>query len=166
VKRTVIAFASLLALIGMLGSVASATSGAHFFSASGSIDNNGGLRLAWDEAGLGTGQVTYSATADNSVTYACINGGNNHPSASNKETAQGPVSNPLGSFIPKGGRVQASNVGPLGPIGAGSFTCPNGQSLVLARVSYSNIVLTDSTNHVSINIAPLCRSLSALFPCP
>src|SRR6266516_192547 len=38
------------------------------------------------------------------------------------------------------GRVQASlTAGPLSP---GGFTCPSGQRLVLASVTYSNVVLT------------------------
>jgi hypothetical protein len=166
VKRTVIAFASLLALIGMLGSVASATSGAHFFSASGSIDSNGGLNVKWDEAGVGQQLVSYTLTAQNSATYACINGGNNHPSAANKEVAAGPLSQPLGTFSPLNGRIKGSG-GPVGPLPAGStFSCPNGQKLVLAKVTYSGITLTDNTNNVSTGIPDVCRSFSALFPCP
>ena len=150
----------------MLGSVAYATSGAHFFSASGSVDDNGGLRFAWDEAGVGQVTVSYSASAQNSATYACINGGNNHPSASNKEVLAGPLSGGLGAFNPLNGRIRASNVGPLGPIPAGSFSCPNGQKLVLAQVTYTAITLTDTTNNVSTAIADVCRSFSTLFPCP
>ena len=60
-----------------------------------------------------------------------------------------------GSFEPKNGRVQAS-LSP-GAISAGDFSCPNGQRLVLASVSYTNIVLTDTTNGTSIGVADTSR---------
>jgi hypothetical protein len=55
-----------------------------------------------------------------------------------------------GSLDVKNGRVVASLT--AGPISTGSFTCPGGQPLVLASVSYTNIVLTDTTNNVSIGL--------------
>ena len=79
----------------------------------------------------------------------------NHPKAANKETRAAQVSTG-GSFQAKNGRVQASlTTGPLSP---GGFTCPSGQRLVLASVSYSNIVLTDTTNNVSTNLADTSRT--------
>jgi hypothetical protein len=168
VQRTVIAFVSMLALFGMLGSVASAaTSGAHFFSATASIDNSGALVVTWDEAGVGQQQVNYTLSTQATATYACINGGGKHPSASNKETFAGPITQPLGAFSPINGRVKASS-GPVGPLSGGTFSCPSGQTLVLAQVTYSSITLTDTTNSVSTAVVPdpICRSFSVLFPCP
>jgi hypothetical protein len=53
-----------------------------------------------------------------------------------------------------------------GPLSAGSFACPSRQKLVLAKVTYSNIVLTDTTNNVVANPPDVCRSfLPTLFPC-
>ena len=46
-----------------------------------------------------------------------------------------------------------------------SFTCPSGQTRILAKVTYSNIVLTDTSNNVTANPADVCRSFSSLFPC-
>ena len=65
-----------------------------------------------------------------------------------------------GSFEPKNGRVVASLSG--GPISAGSFSCPNGQRLVLAAVSYTNVVLTDTTNGVSTSVANASRTFFAV----
>lgn len=135
---------------------ASATSGAHFFSATGSVNNDGALVVSWDEAGVGQEQVNYVLTADSTAVYACINGGGKHPKAANKETASGPLTSPEVGFLPQNGRVQGSIS--LGPISAGSFSCPNGQKLVLASVSYTNIVLTDTTNNVSTSIADTSRT--------
>lgn len=135
---------------------ASATSGAHFFSASGSVSNSGALVVSWDEAGVGQNQVNYTLHADASATYACINGGGNHPKASNKATFAGPLTSPSIGFLPQNGRVRGSIS--LGPLSAGSFSCPSGQTLVLASVSYTNIQLTDTTNNVSTSVADTSRT--------
>lgn len=131
------------------------TSGAHFMSASGSIDSSGALVVSFDEAGVGTSAITYRLDADASATYACINGGGNHPKAANKETSNAEVTGGA-TFEPKHGRVTGSIS--VGPISAGSFSCPSGQRLVLASVSYSNILLTDTQNGVSVAIAGVSRT--------
>jgi hypothetical protein len=143
-----------IAAMALWPAMASATEGAHFFSdTSASINSSGALVVHIDEAGLGTSEITYLLSAEATATYACINGGGNHPKAANKETFKGPLSTPETSFQPKHGRVQA-NMPPLGPLSAGSFTCPGGQKLVLAAVSYSNIVLEDENNEVFATSLP------------
>ena len=147
-------------LVGVLtlGSGA-AFAAAHFMSSAATVDNNGALVVSWDETGLGNGDINYAVTADATATYACINGGGNHPKAANKTDVNGDVSNG-GSFASKNGRVRASlTAGPLGP---GSFSCPGGQRLVLAGVSYTNIVLTDTTNGVAVNLGSRSRTFFAV----
>jgi len=132
------------------------SSGAHFFSdTSASVANSGALVVHIDEAGLGGTETHYSLTAEATATYACINGGGNHPKAANKETFKEKVSE-AGTFQPKHGRVEANMS--AGPISSGSFTCPGGQKLVLAAVSYSNIVLEDTTNKVIDNLGSVERN--------
>ena len=135
------------------------TSGAHFMSASGSVNSSGALVASFDEAGVGTSSIHYTLTADATATYACINGGGNHPKAANKETHSGEVSGGA-DFQPKHGRATGSIT--AGPISAGTFSCPSGQQLVLAAVSYSNIVLTDTQNNVSVSIADTSRIFFAV----
>jgi hypothetical protein len=135
---------------------ASATSGAHFFSATGSVNNSGALVVSWDEAGVGQQQVNYVLTADSTATYACLNGGGNHPKAANKASFAGPLASPNTGFQPLNGRVQGSLS--VGPISADGFSCPSGQRLVLASVSYTNILLTDTTNNVSTSVADTSRT--------
>jgi hypothetical protein len=130
-----------------------------FHSASSSVDNAGALVADFDERGLGNENIDYTLTANATAVYACINGGGNHPQAANKETINDEVS-AGGSFEPKNGRVMASLT--AGPPSAGSFSCPSGQSLVLASVSYTNIDLTDTTNGVSASLADASRTLVAL----
>jgi hypothetical protein len=153
----------VLAMVGLTTqSALAATSGAHFFSATASVNDGGALVVSWDEAGLGNENITYTLTADASATYACINNGGNHPKAANKETVAASVSTG-GSFQARNGRVQGTLT--TGPLLDPAFTCPAGQTRVLAQVTYMNIVLTDTTNNVSTDIADVCRSFSSLFPC-
>jgi hypothetical protein len=135
------------------------TNGAHFFSASSSVNSAGALVVSFDEAGLGniSGQVAYTLTVVNaSAVYACINGGGNHPKAANKVAVNGPL-DANGSFTPtKNGRVIASLT--AGPVPNTTLSCPSGQTFVLASVSYGGITLTDITNGVSINVADVSRT--------
>ena len=125
---------------------ASATSGAHFFNdTSATVTDNGALSVLIDEAGVGqqTDDFTlnWTATAD----YGCINGGGNHPRASNKSTTTTGGSSSF-SASPINGRVRATvTAGGTPPAPSNGFTCPGGQTLVLADVSYSATVM-DTTN--------------------
>jgi hypothetical protein len=125
-----------------------------FHSATSSVNNAGALVVSFDERGLGNENIDYTLTADATAVYACINGGGNHPQAANKETVNAEVSG-AASFEPKNGRVLGDIS--AGPPSAGSFSCPSGQRLVLASVSYTNIVLTDTTNGVSTPVPDASR---------
>jgi len=121
----------------------------HFISASDAVvttgTDAGDLVVSFKEAGLGNNvTINYTASGGGSATYACINGGGNHPSASNKVTNQGPVSASGAFNSGKNGSITASLT--LEEVGAGTFSCPGGQSLVLGSVSYSGVTLTDDTN--------------------
>jgi hypothetical protein len=131
------------------------TSGAHFMSASDSVDASGGLVVSFDEAGLGNGNIDYVLTADAVANYGCINGGGHNPRASNKQTTSATVSEG-GTFQSRNGRVRASLT--IDTLSAGSFSCPAGQTLVLADVSYTNVTLTDTTNDVTVALADVTRT--------
>jgi hypothetical protein len=164
-RKSSIALLAAIVATGALAlgaGTAGATSGAHFFSATASVADNGALSVVWDEAGVGQQQVNYTLSASASATYACINGGGNHPKASNKETVQGSVG-ATGTFNPTNGRVHGSFT--AGPLSQGSFTCPSGQTLVLACVSYTDIVLTDTTNGVTADIADTSRTFVNVAGC-
>ncbi len=138
-RRMLIAFVAVLATAALAVAAALADS-PHFIKASASIDNSGNLVCTFKEAGLGTTTTTEAVTcsADATAVYACINGGGNHPKATNKATVSGPVSGG-GNFPVRNGSTTGSiTVAPPGP---GDFSCPNGQTLVLASISYTNIVL-------------------------
>jgi hypothetical protein len=122
----------------------------HFIRASGSLNNDGSLTVNFKEAGLGTNQlIDYALTADATAIYVCVNRGGANPSASNKTAVAGPVI-ATGTFSSgKNGQVTASLTvsPPFQDIG-----CPPGQSQELASVTYTNVVLTDTTNNVSISL--------------
>src|SRR5690242_16847061 len=60
-------------------------SAAKFKTASGTVQADGSLSISFSEIGLGSRQgVNYQVTADSTATYGCINGGGNHPKATNK----------------------------------------------------------------------------------
>jgi hypothetical protein len=105
--------------------------------------------VSFKEAGLGDNQnIDYTVTADASAVWACINGGGRHPQATNKETVTEPVTG-HGTFASgRNGNVTASITVTDSPPGAGAFTCPSGQSLVLSSVTYSNVTLRDDTTPV------------------
>lgn len=80
---------------------------AHFFSATGGVNDDGALVVSFDEARLGQQLVNCTLSAGATATYACINGGGNHPKAANKESVNGPLSSPTLSGQTENGRVQA-----------------------------------------------------------
>ena len=138
-----------------LAFAAPALAAPHFQSASSSVNASGALVVNFDERGLGNDNVTYSLTADATALYACINRGGKNPSAANKQSFEGQVAGG-GSFEVKNGRVVASLT--AGPLLAPQFTCPSGQNRVLAAVTYTNIVLTDTTNNVSTTVPDASRT--------
>jgi hypothetical protein len=148
---TIVVAAAALAI-----GVGAALAGANFKSASGNVNSDGALVVSFDESGLGNENVNYTLTANATALYACLNGGGKNPSAANKQAFEGQLSGGA-SFQPKNGRVQGDIS--VGPLAAPQFTCPNGQRRILAHVSYSNIVLTDTTNNKSVTIPDTSRCL-------
>ncbi len=138
-RTIVVATAALVVMLAM-AAVALAAS-PHFLRASATINSSGQLVCTFKEAGLGnTLEVAdISCSADATATYQCWNNGGKHPQAGNKETVGGPVSGG-GEFPIRNGSASGSIT--VDPPGQGDFSCPNGQSLFLEDVSYTNIVLS------------------------
>jgi hypothetical protein len=159
-RRILVVFAAVFAAAALAVPAALAVS-PHFVRASASLNDDGTLSVAFKEAGLGTNQlITYVASADATATYVCVNKGGANPSAQNKTTVSGPVSE-TGTFSSgKNGQVTASlTIDPP----ASDITCPPGQSLELASVSYTNVAITDTTNNVTEPI-PGTFSSGCLLP--
>jgi hypothetical protein len=159
-KRFLIALCAPLFIVLAMASPAYAVS-PHFISASATVNASGTLTVNFKEAGLGTNQlISYTATADATATYVCVNRGGANPSASNKTTVAGPVS-ATGTFSSgKNGNVTASLT--LSPPPS-DISCPSGQSLELASVTYINVAITDTTNGITEPI-PGTFSSGCLLP--
>ncbi len=154
-----------LLMIFVIGVIPVMAVSPHFIWANASINNAGSLVVNWKQAGLGNNQlIDYEAGADAHGYYACINGGNKHPQAANKEAFEGPVY-AGGTFNSgKNGQITASLF--MGPPPA-TLVCPNGQRLVLACVTYSNIGLRDVTNNIPALIpGTVSKTFFPLPECP
>ena len=121
--------------------------GAHFNSAASSITSAGVLVADFKEAGLGNDvQVNYDLHATATATYTYVNKGGNLPQAPQFETVTGPVDG-TGTFTSgKNGSITGTiTVQP--PPAPQSFidATPNGLHVALFSVSYTNVMLTDTT---------------------
>lgn len=157
IRKPSIALVAVVAAVSLAlaaGTASASTSGAHFTATATSVNSSGSLVATFSEAGLGNENVHYTLTANATATYACINGGGNHPKAANKENVNATVNG--------GADIQAKNGHASGGITAGppgsTLVCPGGQTFVLACVSYTNIVLTDTTNGVIATLADAART--------
>lgn len=161
-RRLLVLIAGLLVAAGF--ATAALADSPHFISASASVDSNGNLVATFKEAGLGNNATTagISLSADATAVYQCFNNGGKHPQAGNKETVSGPVSNSDTFDVRHGATSGSITVGPPGP---GDFSCPNGQTLHLISVEYTNVTLTDTsvTPHDVANIPGTFQS-GILFP--
>jgi hypothetical protein len=143
------AVVTLVVLIALTISGVALADSPHWNKASDSINSSGQLLCSFKESGLGTiSATTITCSATGTAVYVCINGGGNHPKAANKETVTSPVSGG-GSFAVRNGQTTGSvTVDPPGP---GSFSCPNGQKLVLASVSYTNVTLSGEAGDLALS---------------
>jgi hypothetical protein len=156
-RKSLLALVALVAAIGLVvaaGTASAATQGAHFTSTASSVNSGGSLVANFSEGGLGNENVHYDLTANSTATYACLNGGGQNPSAANKQSSTSPVQG--------GTDVQAKNGHASGSVTAGppasTLRCPKGQTFVLACVSYTNIVVTDTTNDVTTSLPDASRT--------
>jgi hypothetical protein len=158
--RPIVAATAALVVMLAMAAVALAQN-PHFIRASANLNNDGTLTVSWKEAGLGANQnIAYVASADATATYVCVNRGGANPSAQNKTTVAGPVS-AEGTFSSgKNGQITASLTVSPPP---SDISCPPGQSLELAEVSYTNVAITDTTNGITATI-PGTFSSGCLLP--
>jgi hypothetical protein len=136
-------FAGVVAAAAFAGAapIVALANSPHFISASSGLSGSS-LTCTFKEAGLGnlgvtSISITCSATA--TATYECVNGGGKNPEAANKETVSTPVSF-TGSFPIRNGSTSGTLT--VAAPGAGSFTCPGGQKLLLASVTYTNVTVS------------------------
>lgn len=139
-----------LQLLGIISAVTAINP--QFQKATAKITAGGALQVEWTETGLGNNQnINYRIEADASSTWACINNAGKNPKASNKQNFSEPVEKSVTRNSGKNDRVDAVEI--IGPVPPSSgFSCPPGQDTVLLAVSYTNVMVTDTTNGVSSDI--------------
>lgn len=147
---TVIAVAALT-----LGAPSVLAQAAKFQFANSSVNNTGALVVAFEQRGLGEGDINYTLSADATALYACINRGGKNPSAANKQSFEGQVSGG-GSFESKNGRVTGKHH--RRTASCAELHLSERPAAGLASVTYTNIVLTDTTNNKSITADDVSRT--------
>jgi hypothetical protein len=112
---------------------------------------NGSLTVNFRETGLGNTPepVNYTASANADALYACQNNGGNFPSDPKKQAASGPVS-ASGTF-PSGKNGNVTGSLTLRPP-TSTLSCPGGQRVVLANVTYTNVQICDTDHNVCASI--------------
>jgi hypothetical protein len=129
---------STLAVVGVLAfGAATASAAANFKSSSFSVNSQGQLVCSYDVSGLGNVSSTPgSCTGTNQAVYQCINNGGKNPTAGNKHTSNGDVTDSEQVPVHNG---RASGSLTVDPVDAGGFTCPSGQTLYLVSSCYSGV---------------------------
>lgn len=157
---TIVASAALVCTAGVVWAA-----NPHFVGkVTATLLSNNNVQVCWKEAGLGNNQnIDYTASADATATFVCVNNGGQCPNAANKSTVSGPVS-ATGTFN-SGQNGQITQCLTINPPGPGAFSCPSGQTLTLSEVSYSNIEISDDTNNIQKTATPPSFSVTP-FTCP
>ena len=152
-KIGIIAVLSLMALA--IAAVPALAGNAHFIKNATTATRSGNdLVVNFKETGLASGSVeTVTVKADAATTYSCVNNGTNIPSDKKKTKNTTPVSESGAFTADKSGNIQDSLT--LSPPTAAEvgLTCPAGQTATLISVSYSNVMVEDSTSGASFSIA-------------
>ena len=135
--------------------VSSALAGnAHFVKNLSSASLSGqNLVCAFKEAGLQSGATeTVTCSANESISYECVNGGTKNPSASNKRTFN--TSNAASGQFTADQNGNITGTLTITPKSAASlgFSCPPGQTVTLVSVTYSNVQLIDGTSGASLSL--------------
>jgi hypothetical protein len=117
------------------------------------------LLYKWTEAGLGTPNVVYSLDTVVTVTFGCVNGGSNHPKATNKTTVTAPFGTTVALTADQNGRITGSVLLVTDPVSSPGFSCPTGQTLTALSAIFTNNTITDTTNGVTATNADISVTL-------
>jgi hypothetical protein len=154
-RKHVVGVTAAVAVALAIAPGALAGGSAHFIKSATSASLSGSnLVCQFKEAGLSAGSTeSISCGATEAITYECVNGGQKNPSASNKRTFD-TSGRQSGSFTAdKNGNLVGSLT--LTPASAASlgFSCPGGQTVTLASVSYSNVQIVDDTSGATASVS-------------
>jgi hypothetical protein len=126
---------------------------AHFISATSSVNGDGALVVNFKEAGLGNNQnIDYALTGDMTVNSVAVNNGGNVVQGT-PWTVNDTVLASATFNSGKNGNVTASlTVEPPSPGELGIKQAKGNGWVQTLTVSYTDLVLTDQTNNVSIGV--------------
>ena len=166
-KRIFATIAAIVTALFLFSNPAVAANGnAHFIKNATSATLSGSsLVVNFKEAGLSSGAVeTVTVTATATTTYECVNNGGNNPQASNKTTTETDVSTSGTFTADKNGNITGSLT--LIPPSATElgFSCPPGQTVTFVSVTYSNVVITDTTSGASTSFPGTFEYTNPLAP--
>lgn len=141
-KLTINHLAKTMAICGaLLGATATVhAANPHFVGQVRSTLIGTNAQVCFKVAGLGeNASISITAKAIASATYVCQTKSGQCPNAANKTTVNADVSTSAQFTSDKNGTVSDCLI--LTAPGAGNFTCPSGQNLVLSNVTFSNITV-------------------------
>ena len=154
-KFGIIAVLSLMALALAAVPALAASGNPHFIKNATTATRSGNdLVVNFKETGLASGSVeTVTVSANANTTYSCVNNGTNIPSDKKKTKTTTPVSTSGEFTADKSGNIQDSLT--LSPPTAEEvgLTCPTGQTATLISVTYTNVMVVDSTSGASFSIS-------------
>ncbi len=124
----------------------------HFIYANG-VTSGTSLIVSYKEAGVGSGAtINTEITATFTAVLACVNGGGNVPSDAKKRTVAIDTFDTFADTADGGGNITATHTLPA-PDVSNALKCPRGQTVTLFSATWSNVVVTDTDNNVSIPVA-------------
>ena len=107
------------------------------------------LLFTWTEVGVGNTDIEYELQTVVTATFGCVNDGSNRPRAANKLTVTAPLATTATLTGDQNGRISGSVVLDTSSVSTGGFTCPAGQTLTALSVTFSQNMITDTTNGVT-----------------
>lgn len=152
IKRALLSGAAAPALLVAAALPAQAANGhPHFIKSATQASMDGSaLTVTFKEAGLASGSVeTVTTSATTTTVYECVNGGGKNPAASNKKSFTTTEQTSRTFTADRNGNIVGSET--LTPPSASSvgFSCPPGQTTTFVSVSYTDLVITDTTSGAS-----------------
>ena len=132
-----IAVLSLMALA--IAAVPAIAASPHFLRSDATINSGGDLVVSFKEAGLGNAleTATYNVTGTVTATYGCINRGDKHPEAANKEDVTEVFDASQTVPVRNGSATGSITI----PLPESPLDCPGNQVSKLFSVTYSGIEL-------------------------
>lgn len=122
----------------------------HFITATGSLDSTNDYNASFKEAGLGNTPITYDLTAQTETfTFQCFTKSGNTPKGAPNSVSFSSATQQT-TITPRNGQITA--IIELVPQVDGASCQGGGLKLCLIAADYEGVILTDTTDEVSVNL--------------